>query len=692
MSPDVVASLVIPTYNEAENIVPLLEAIHAALDGFGHEIIVVDDDSPDQTWAVADSFAQAHPWVRVHRRVGDRGLSSAVLAGFALAQGDVLGVMDGDCSHDPAILPPLIKAVREGAQLAVGSRRIPGGGATDWPWVRRRMSDLATAVAKALLNLPLSDPMSGYFFVSRSFYEACLRRIQPLGYKILLSFYCRRASREDPRNPLHFPHPASGAQQGELQSSHGFRPHALARTTDEQGRRDNAAGRPAPLSSSSLALLMALCWMIICRRRATWTEPVHSDLSLYAPDWAGNVHGRPLYADLWDNKLPRFTPHYALAQQLFGNGEPGVGVSGVIAALLTLVGLFAAGWALAGRAAGIWMAVYWALLNSDLSLGGNQPFIEVCMNVAAVWALALLALALRRRRSLLPPAAAGMLCAAGVLYKQSFIAIAILLTAGYALAAQQRGDAFRAILRGVLTVLLPGVLIGGALVGYLQASGGWDAFWGAVFVFNRFYSHLGGSLWAHLAASIRPGRSRLWCGKHRFTCCRCSDSESWDFFTDSRQRAAYRLVRELRTGCASRGCAAGIFLRTLFSAVAARVRDGRRTRIERALYHDSRGRRWVIRMGIGAALAALLIAHEAPFYRLTPDQWSEKNTGNEFVATKHVALDLGGCCVQTKRCTTGACNTAFYYWTLRRPSDGRLRLLSAHHRASYPRVDAACFA
>jgi dolichol-phosphate mannosyltransferase len=152
---------------------------------------VVDDNSPDGTFELAASYAQRYPWVKAHRRLGERGLSSAVLWGFEQAQGSILGVMDADFSHDEAILPALIQAVEDGAAIAVGSRRIPGGGADHWPWYRHSMSTLATAMAKFSLKVPLSDPMSGYFVLSRALYESCKDRLDPIGYKTLLEIVCK---------------------------------------------------------------------------------------------------------------------------------------------------------------------------------------------------------------------------------------------------------------------------------------------------------------------------------------------------------------------------------------------------------------------------------------------------------------------------------------------------------------------
>lgn len=184
-------SLIIPTYNEIRNIGPLLKAAHAALADIPHEVIVVDDDSPDKTWQYIMDHFEKETWVKVLRRPSHRGLSSAVLEGFHLAQGNYLGVMDGDLSHDPTALPSLIQKLEEGFDLVVGSRKIAGGGTVAWPWYRKLISRVATSMAKRFLRVPLSDPMSGYFVLRRSFYEASRRRLTPQGYKILLELFCK---------------------------------------------------------------------------------------------------------------------------------------------------------------------------------------------------------------------------------------------------------------------------------------------------------------------------------------------------------------------------------------------------------------------------------------------------------------------------------------------------------------------
>lgn len=188
-------SVITPTYNEAENVPILIERIHAALGDVSHEIIVADDDSPDRTWEVAERIAEQDPTVTVMRRFHDPGLSASVLDGMSIARGRTLAVIDADLQHDEKILPEMVERVLEGeVDVCVGSRATSGGGYGDWATSRRFVSWVATLIAKLLLRVPVSDPMSGYFVVSREAYESTAARINPQGFKILLEFIGRNRS------------------------------------------------------------------------------------------------------------------------------------------------------------------------------------------------------------------------------------------------------------------------------------------------------------------------------------------------------------------------------------------------------------------------------------------------------------------------------------------------------------------
>ncbi len=189
-------SVIIPTFNEADNIEVLLDQLRIRLDadryGDDYEIIVVDDDSPDETWRLAGTIAEQDGRVSVVRRASDRGLASAVLTGLSVASGSVLVVMDADLQHDPAVVPRLVAPVLDGgSDICVASRTSGGGSFGRFARSRKLISFTGNSVAQLLLGTQCTDPMSGFFAVSRTYYETVAPIINPRGFKILLEFLAR---------------------------------------------------------------------------------------------------------------------------------------------------------------------------------------------------------------------------------------------------------------------------------------------------------------------------------------------------------------------------------------------------------------------------------------------------------------------------------------------------------------------
>jgi dolichol-phosphate mannosyltransferase len=142
-SESIAFSLIVPTYNEAKNVSALVDRITILLDPVypqDYEIIIVDDNSPDGTWAVAQSIMPDYPQLRVMRRQTERGLSTAVIRGWQVARGAFLGVIDGDLQHPPEVLLGLLEKIREGNDFAIASRHVEGGGCSDWGLLRRILS------------------------------------------------------------------------------------------------------------------------------------------------------------------------------------------------------------------------------------------------------------------------------------------------------------------------------------------------------------------------------------------------------------------------------------------------------------------------------------------------------------------------------------------------------------------------
>jgi dolichol-phosphate mannosyltransferase len=215
-------SLVLPTYKEAASIQEVLKRASDALRATGEEfeLIVVDDGSPDGTAEFAEALAEELP-VRVVRRPRRSGLALAVVDGWKVARGDVLGVMDADLQHPPEVLTLLAAALRsENVDLAIASRSGPGGGTANWSWRRRLTSWVAMHIAACVLPWTLAkvrDPMSGMFMVRRRVLQGV--RLEPAGYKILLEVLAKGHYRQFTEVPYMFgPRDRGNSKLGTRQS------------------------------------------------------------------------------------------------------------------------------------------------------------------------------------------------------------------------------------------------------------------------------------------------------------------------------------------------------------------------------------------------------------------------------------------------------------------------------------------
>ena len=196
-------SLAIPTFKEQSNIVPLVQRIGLALEGTDYEVVFIDDDSQDGTTELVNELAQNYP-VRIIVRKDKKGLASAVIDGFGYANSDTIGVMDADLQHPPEIIPYLMKEITEGADIAVASRYIQGGGCPDWGLGRRIISKGAIFLARLLLpyTRQVHDPVSGFFLFKRRVISGI--NLKPTGYKILLEILVMGKYRKVTEVPFFF--------------------------------------------------------------------------------------------------------------------------------------------------------------------------------------------------------------------------------------------------------------------------------------------------------------------------------------------------------------------------------------------------------------------------------------------------------------------------------------------------------
>lgn len=180
-------SVIVPTFNERDNVTKLFHKLEATLAGLAWEVIFVDDNSPDGTWDVVRGLAESDTRVRCLRRIGRRGLSGACIEGILASSAPYVAVIDADLQHDETQLPRMLALLQsDAAELVVGSRYVDGGSAESFDSGRLRISAAATLLAKRLLGIKIADPMSGFFMIRRDRFEQLAPSLSVQGFKILL--------------------------------------------------------------------------------------------------------------------------------------------------------------------------------------------------------------------------------------------------------------------------------------------------------------------------------------------------------------------------------------------------------------------------------------------------------------------------------------------------------------------------
>jgi len=203
--------VIVPTYNEKGNLEELSTRLFTACERarIKAELIIVDDNSPDGTGQFAKELAQKFD-VKLLGRAGKLGLSSAVIDGFRIAQGDILVVMDADLSHPPEKVPELVASIESGgADFALGSRYVEGGSIESWPFHRRIISKVATLLARPVTKV--RDPMSGFFALRRSVIEGV--ELDPVGYKIGLEIMVKGRVSKVVEVPIRFANRKAGTSK-----------------------------------------------------------------------------------------------------------------------------------------------------------------------------------------------------------------------------------------------------------------------------------------------------------------------------------------------------------------------------------------------------------------------------------------------------------------------------------------------
>lgn len=206
-------AIVVPTYREAANLEELFRRIAAALPDVAWEVVVVDDDSPDGTATLARRIATRDPRLRVIRRVGRRGLSTACIEGALATAAPYVAVIDADLQHDATRLGPMLTRLKQGdVDVVVATRYADGGSVGDWGAGRQAVSRWAGRLSRLMLRADLSDPMSGFFMARRDVFDDNAARLSGRGFKILLDLF---ASAETPLRFAEIPYRFGLRQHGE---------------------------------------------------------------------------------------------------------------------------------------------------------------------------------------------------------------------------------------------------------------------------------------------------------------------------------------------------------------------------------------------------------------------------------------------------------------------------------------------
>ena len=194
-------TIIVPTYNESENIEILITKLEEIIgDTIDFEILVMDDNSPDGTGKIVEELKRQGHKCDVVIRTENKGLSPSVIEGFERADGDVVLVMDADLQHPVEVVPKLYQAIVDGAEVSVGSRHCPGGGIENWAFHRRVISWGAALLARPFTSV--SDPMSGFFAVKKELLKGC--KLEAKGYKILLEVLVKTKAQKVVEVPITF--------------------------------------------------------------------------------------------------------------------------------------------------------------------------------------------------------------------------------------------------------------------------------------------------------------------------------------------------------------------------------------------------------------------------------------------------------------------------------------------------------
>lgn len=416
-------------------------------------------------------------------------------------------------------------------------------------------------------------------------------------------------------------------------------------------------------------VLLLLAALIAVQRAHTYDEPLEHDLTSYAIIGHELLQGRSLYSDLWDHKPPGVHLSYAAAIAVLGYGPLSIYCLGLAAALVTLLGCYAAGKNLSGHpGTGLWAALFWTLICSDCYLEANQPNTEAFMNACLIWAFALLARPCTNRGCIPRLLSVMLLLFLSSLYKCITLAVIGLLLLAYATcvtpSSMRRRQAVArasALAGGVIVMWL-------AVVGYFSATGRMQEFWYAVVTFNRSYA---GDLSHNLRASLSPAAFPPSAAVFPLALAGLGVCACVRLARDPRERPLWALLIAYLLGIHGMVALPGQWYPHYFQLYLPAFAVGAAWFLEwprRALpLHGA-----LVSTAVGSAAAALLLARALPLYRIPADEWSRLKYGERFIVTRNAGEEIGEMLEKDETLYAWACASGLYYYARRTPPSGVL--------------------
>lgn len=411
--------------------------------------------------------------------------------------------------------------------------------------------------------------------------------------------------------------------------------------------------------------ILSLAAFIALQRLHTYHEPLERDITIYAVFGHELLNGRDLYSDLWDIKPPAIFLTYAAAEKLVGYGPGQIYLLGILAAVITLLGVYAAGSALGGKTAtGLWAAAFWATLCSDLYLQANQPNTEVFINACLIWAFALLVKTPYYARDLGRFLIIGLLFALASLYKPVAAVIAVILCFIHLAAAGEPPERQRAAVQVVLIGAV-GLVSWAGTCAYFYVAGRFAPFYETVFVFNRHYAGDFLENFRHILdlATLIPPFLRFMAAALMVPA-----MVGMVLGLSKKPRRPWLLILGFALGTQIAVTLPGKFFPHYYQLWLPFLVVSAAWGLEEL--ELSKLCRPSAPVAVGAAVLAMLLIHELPYYRLTAEEWSRRKYHGLFVASAKMGRELGQILAPGETFYEWGSETGLYFYSKRPPPTG----------------------